>query len=257
MNTMKKLLILPILISANLIFAQHTIEFGVELSEVTDTEKIYDFVFDDFVNIVGWQFNMNFDGSKMSFKEIRNPILEGLSSNSFNEPQSGDLISVWLDFDLVPEDFTESTVAFQIVFDLIEGDGSDLCFETSQDFYEFIVNDEMGNFYLSELVIYDDCNQGMSILFETTSTQEAEQTFEVLTDVFLSASGTLAFTAQQATYLSFSLRDMQGKAVFTVRDIEIREGRQTVHAEALPPGMYVLSATTKTGEIQSIKLVVQ
>lgn len=254
---MKKLLILPLLISAGMAFSQHTIEFGVELSEVTDTEKIYNFVFDDFVNIVGWQFTMDFDGSKMSFKEIRNPILEGLSSSSFNEPQAGNLISVWLDFDLVPEDFTESTVAFQIVFDLIEGDGSDLCFATSQDFYEFIVNDDMGNFYLSELIIYDDCNQGMSIFFETTSTQEAVQESDVLSDVYLGASGTLAFTSHQSTNLSLTLHDMQGKSVFTLRNIDVREGRQTIQTNALSPGTYVLSATSGDGDLQSVKLSVQ
>ena len=248
---------LPLLISAGIAFSQHTIEFGVELSEVTATEKIYDFVFDDFVNIVGWQFTMDFDGSKMSFKEIRNPILEGLSSSSFNEPQAGNLISVWLDFDLVPEDFTESTVAFQLVFDLIEGDGSDLCFATSQDFYEFIVNDDMGNFYLSELIIYDDCNQGLSIFFETTSTQEADQVSDLLSGVYLGASGTLAFTSNLATNLSLTLQDIQGKSVFSFSNIEVREGRQTIQADALPPGMYVLYATSETGDIQSVKLLVQ
>ena len=59
-----------------------------------------------------------------------------------------------------------ATLALQIVFETLQAEGSDLCFETHQDLFEFIVDDEMGKFYLSELIIFDGCNQGLSIFIK-------------------------------------------------------------------------------------------
>ena len=52
--------------------AQETLKLKVDLQEITATEKVYNFISENFVGVIGWQFSMQFDGTKMKFKEIRN-----------------------------------------------------------------------------------------------------------------------------------------------------------------------------------------
>lgn len=253
---MKQLFIIPFLALASFLTAQHTVQFGVKVAEVTDTEKVYNFIIEDFINIVGWQFYMHFDGTKMSFKEIRNPILPDLSSSSFNEPNPGELISVWLDFDQVPNNFPNDTVAFQIVFDIIEDEGTDLCFNSNQEFFEFVVDDEMGNFYLSELIIFDECNQGFSIFFETTATDDDQVVEEIIADVYLNSTGTLAFTSNTGSPIQFAILGLDGRKVQHLGKVAVTEGRQSLQIKPLAPGIYLLQSVSEEGVIQTISVVV-
>ncbi len=254
MNLIKNICIFSLMAFSSMLSAQHTVQFGVEVAEVTGTEKVYDFHIEDFINIVGWQFKMNFDGSKMSFKEIRNPILNDLSNSSFNEPLPGKLISVWLDMDLIPENFSVETVAFQLVFDIIEDEGADLCFETEQDFFEFIVDDQQGNFYLSELLISDECNQGLSIFIGSTAIKDHSIQINALSDVFLGRDGTLAFSSSEAMSLNLSLFTQDGKQITSTIKMAVIEGRQSLQFRSIPPGLYLLNVNSEKGGYQAIKL---
>jgi hypothetical protein len=228
--------------------AQSVLKLKLELVETTSTEKVYNFITENFVGFIGWQFLLEYDGTKMKYKEIRNPIHPTQTSSNFNEPTPGQLKSVWLDYDLVPNDYPDSTVLFQLVFELLDSEGAPVCFQPSQDFFEFIVHDGPGSFFLSEIVISDDCYQGFSIFLEGTATETpSTPVVESIKDVFLSSTGTLAFTSTLDQELSLSLFDLTGKELFSSTKKEYSEGRHALNCIAVLPGIYVLKIATEDG----------
>ncbi len=221
--------------------AQETLKLKVDLQEITATEKVYNFISENFVGVIGWQFTMQFDGTKMKFKEIRNAVNPTQTSGNFNEPNPGELRSVWIDTDLQSNDFPDTTVLFQLVFEILEPEGAPLCFLESQEFFEFILDDDFVNFEFAELLISDDCYQGFSIILETTATENpTSPAVELVQDLFLSSSGTLAFTSNRDQALHITLTDLSGKAISSFAKKEYGEGRHTLNCKAMAPGAYVL-----------------
>ena len=253
---MKHFLLISLLALSVSLQAQHTLRFGVELVEATATEKVYNFETEDFLNIVAWQFSMHFDGTRMRFKEIRNPILNYLSTNSFYEPTPGNLRSLWLDNDLDPDNYTEPTVLFQMVFEILSPENTPLCFEESQEFFEFVVQEEPGNFYLSELVIHDDCVAGLSIFLEGASATEDISTSVVqhITDVSLMSSGTLSFSSASNQNLVLSLVDLNGKQLISFDEKEYTTGRNSLSCKPVAQGVYVLKSIAGDGKESAVKV---
>jgi hypothetical protein len=173
---MRHLLLTLCLAFGSTLHAQEALKLKVDLVEITATEKVYNFITENFEGIIGWQFTMAFDGTKMSFKEIRNPIHPTQSSSIFYEPNPGELRSVWLDPDLEANDYPDSTILFQLVFDILEPEGAPLCFLESQDYFEFIMDEGSGAVSLVEILISDDCYQGFSIFLNTSATENASTT---------------------------------------------------------------------------------
>ena len=252
---MKHFLLISILALSVSLQAQHTLRFGVELAEATATEKIYNFETEDFLNIVAWQFSMHFDGTRMRFKEIRNPILNYLSTNSFNEPTPGNLRSLWLDNDLTPDNFTEPTVLFQLVFEILTPENTPLCFDESQENFEFVVEEGSGNFYLSELVIHDDCVAGLSIFLDGTATEDiTSPQVQHITDVSLISSGALSFTSAINQHLKLALVDLNGKPLISFSEKEYGAGRNTLLCKPVASGVYVLKAVAEDGKESAVKV---
>lgn len=236
--------------------AQEPLKLKVDLLEITETEKVYNFITENFVGVIGWQFMMDFDGTKMKFKEIRNAVNPAHTSHNFNEPTPGELRSVWIDTDLQSNDYPDSTVLFQLVFDILEPEGSPLCFLESQEFFEFILDDNFIGFEFAELLISDDCYQGFSIILETTATENpTAPAFELVQDVFLSSNGTLAFTSNRDQALRISLTDMSGKVISSFAKKEYAEGRHTVNCKAMVPGAYVLRSVAEDGAESVVKVI--
>jgi hypothetical protein len=228
--------------SLSSLMAQHTVRFGIDVAEVSATEKVYNFTVEDFEDIVGWQFRMEFDGSRMKYKEIRNTLLDHLTSHSFNEPNPGELRSVWLDYDLMPTNYTKPTIVFQIVFDILQSGGSACCFLESQENFEFIVHDGSGEYYLSELVIHDDCHTGHSIFFNTTDTEDPlHPEIESVNDIYLSQQGVLVFTTTVDQTIGLTVFDVQGKAVASFNEKLYTAGRHTLQcSNSLSRGLYMI-----------------
>lgn len=236
--------------------AQGTLKLKVDLQEITATEKVYNFVSENFVGVIGWQFSMQFDGTKMKFKEIRNAVNPTHTSGNFNEPNPGELRSVWIDIDLQSNDYPDSTVLFQLVFEILEPEGAPLCFLESQEFFEFILADEFIGFEFAELLISDDCYQGFSIILETTATENpATPALELVQDVFLSTDGTIAFTSNREKALRISLSDMSGKVISSFAKKEYAEGRHTLNCKAMAPGAYVLRFITEDDAECVVKVI--
>lgn len=236
--------------------AQEPLKLKVDLQEISATEKVYNFISENFVGVIGWQFTMEFDGTKMKFKEIRNAVNPAHTSGNFNEPNPGELRSVWIDTDLQSNDYPDSTVLFQLVFEILETEGAPLCFLESQEFFEFILDEDMLGFEFAELLISDDCYQGFSIILETTATDNPiSTTVALVQDVFLSTSGALAFTSNQVQALGISVTDMSGKVISSFVKKEYAEGRHTLNCKAMAPGAYVLRTIAENGEESVVRVI--
>jgi len=235
--------------------AQEPLKLRVELAELTATEKVYNFTTENMVGIIGWQFQMEFDGTKMKFKEIRNVIQPSQNTHNFNESAPGVLRSVWLDYDLQSDDFPDSTVLFQLVFETLDTDGAPLCFFESHEYFEFIKDQESGGFDLAEILISDDCYQGFSIFLNSTATENpATPVVLTIKDIFLSSTGTLSFTSLQEQELQFSLMDVNGKLITTIDHRTYSEGRNTLQCKIVVPGMYLVKVSAGDGVGKAIKV---
>jgi hypothetical protein len=236
--------------------AQEPLKLKVDLEEITATEKVYNFISENFVGVIGWQFTMEFDGTKMKFKEIRNAVNPAHTSHNFNEPVPGELRSVWIDTDLQSNDYPDSTVLFQLVFEILEAEGAPLCFLESQEFFEFILDEDMPGFEFAELLISDDCYQGFSIILETTATDNpSANVAELVKEVFIASKGTIAFTSNLDQELRISLLDMSGKVISSFVKKEYGEGRHTLNCKGMVPGVYVLRFIAKDGKECVVKVI--
>ena len=235
--------------------AQPVLKLNVDLAETTATEKIYNFAVDDFEGVIGWQFSMHYDGARIKYKEVRNSILNYLNTGSFFEPTPGELRSVWLDNDLTPNNFPDPTVVFQLVFELLDTESTPLCFEESEEYFEFIVDEGGGSFTLSEIVIHDECNSGLSIFLDPSATETPDETpIDLISDVFLSTTGTLSFTGMTDQNLTISLFDLSGIALSSFKNKAYGEGRQTLQCKPMMSGIYIVKVIQKDGKEQVMKV---
>jgi hypothetical protein len=251
---MKNLLLAIALICAASMQAQDPLKLKVEVVETSATEKVYNFITINFVDIIGWQFIMNFDGTKMKFKEIRNAIHPSQTTGNFYEPTPGELRSVWIDTDLQPNNFPDSTVLFQLVFEILQPEGAPLCFLETQENFEFILKDE-SDFTLTEILISDDCYQGFSIFLGGTSIENTEvSTDSFIKDVFLSTAGTLTFTSPNDQQLHLSLFDLNGKQLISLGEKDYVAGRNTLQCKPITSGVYVIKAVAEDGKESTVKV---
>jgi hypothetical protein len=235
--------------------AQEALKLKVDLVEITATEKVYNFITENFEGIIGWQFTMAFDGTKMSFKEIRNPIHPTQSSSIFYEPNPGELRSVWLDPDLEANDYPDSTILFQLVFDILEPEGAPLCFLESQDYFEFIMDEGSGAVSLVEILISDDCYQGFSIFLNTSAINNPSTTStQLISGVFLSANGILSFTSNTDQQLNLDVVDINGKVLSSSHAQSFAAGRHTLPCSIVTPGIYLLKVKGEDGTTQVLKI---
>jgi len=252
---MKKILTILSLAFMVSVQAQEALKLKVDLVEITATEKVYNFITENFEGIIGWQYTMAYDGTKMAFKEIRNPIDQSYTTGNFFEPNPGELRSVWLDLDLEANDYADSTVLFQLVFDILEPEGAPLCFLESQDYFEFIMDEGSGGLNIVEILISDDCYQGFSIFLNTAATENTSTTAaHLISEVFLSTNGILSFTSNVEQPLSLDLVDINGKVLNSLNAQPVAAGRHTLQCPIVTPGIYLLNVKGEDGTQQVVKV---
>ncbi len=246
---MKNLLLLTSILFTIQLRAQNVVEISLNLVELTVTEKVYDLVVEDFDSILALQYSMSYDSTKMRLKEIRNFTLPQYNGSSFNDPQPGSIISVWLDLDLEPADFANPITMCQLAFDVLEPGGSTLCFSDTPVSYEFVVYDAYGDSKLTDLIIHDDCYTELFIPLSTTGVQDPESSLvQPLTHVYLSQNGELAFTTSNHQIFVLVLYDILGRVVTSTAAEVYTAGRHTVAiGRKIPNGIYILQSINEHG----------
>lgn len=253
-KTMKHFLILILLFVSVHLKAQHTLHFTIELAEVNATEKIYNFIVDDFDQIIAWQLTFLFDSTNMRFKEVRNSVIDGLSNSDFNEAEPGVLFTTWLDSDVFPNDYSNPVTAFQMVFDVLQPGGSALCFSTDEAEYEIVLSDGTNDFALDNLIITDECNTDLLLVLNPSAVENTDHKEKYhLEKLFLSTSGELSFTMLNDQAISFVLYDIPGHVVGVVKKNEYALGRHTVHVrKTLQSGIYFINIINEAGVIHTL-----
>ncbi len=78
----------------------------------------------DFVDIVGMQFSLNYDPNALEFVSVSNFNLPGLDVSSFGNPADGQVTMSWLDNALAGQSLADGSVLFDICFRAIGADGT-------------------------------------------------------------------------------------------------------------------------------------
>ena len=254
---MKNIILVIVILAVTNLKAQEVLYLTLQPVEKNATEKVYNFIVDDFKNMVGWQFSMLFDGTKMKFKEIRNPILDDMTNHEFNEASPGVLLTSWIDKDLHSNDYTDPTVVFQIVFELLQPEGSTVCMSESPLAYEFIRRDVPGQAYLTEVNISDDCHISLPLILNTTAVDNpTPSVFNSVQQANLSKEGELTFTNTADQTLAFQLYDLSGRLVQRMVEQPYTSGRQVIDlGRNIIEGMYILQVRSCDGRNTAISLL--
>lgn len=252
---MKKWCIILILTISKSVSAQDTAHIGLSLATLTSTEKVYNFYAWNYHYIIASQYSMIYDSAKMTYQGIRNSIVSGLGEGTFGHPLPGVITSLWLDLDLEAEDYADSVVLYQIAFDVIQPDGSSLCFSDTPLEYEFVSYHNDIDQALDELYIKDDCLPETLVIINPTATNDpAASAIHLIEHVSLSSSGTLAFTSVNGQSISLSLHDMTGKSITSFPEKSYAEGRHILSCSPVITGIYFLKALGANGSAQVMKV---
>ena len=135
---MKKWCFILCLIISKTVAGQDTAHIGLSLATLTPTEKVYNFYAWNYHYIIASQYSMLYDSTSMKYQGIRNSIVSGLGEGTFGHPLPGVITALWLDLDLQADDYADSTVLYQIAFDVLQPGGSSLCFSEMPLEYEFV-----------------------------------------------------------------------------------------------------------------------
>ncbi len=85
---------------------------------------------DDFTDINGFQFTLNWDPSVLEYESVGNFNLDFLDSGSFGttDVANGNLGLIWFDFELDGESLPDGTVVFEVCFSVVgnSGDNTDI-----------------------------------------------------------------------------------------------------------------------------------
>lgn len=232
-----------------LLSAQNTAHIGLEAVEVNDTQKVYNYYVQDYEEIVACQFSLTFDSDKMRYNTLRNSIVTGLNESSIGTSADSILTLLWVDFALNPVNYTDSTVLFQFVFDVLVSGGSELCFYDEPLALEFVSYINEIETELPEILITDDCNtDSLVILDSTISVAALVKDQQKISHLFLSPSGTIGFTTLADQGLGLTLYSLLGHQIVSWPYTIYPEGRHEVDTNrSLLPGLYYLSFMQENG----------
>lgn len=252
---MKPFLLTVVLLANLCIQAQPTAHLGLALAEVTATEKVYNVYVREYRGIIAHSYSMSFDEAKMTYQGIRNSIISSLNGSSFANPSAGVITSLWFEGSLVGEDYLDSTVLYQIVFNVVQPGGSNLCFSQTPLPFEFV--DAESN-SLDEIIIHDDCFDSLLVIINPSSVVAAVPGPKALIEnIQVSGDGRFSFTSLQDQHLVFSLYDTQGRKLSTLTSTFYPKGRhQGDLRKALVPGAYLIqSMATGSSTFSQIVMV--
>ena len=89
----------------------------------------------NFTDIIGLQFSLDYDPSELEFTSVGNFNLDGLNANTFGLPNDGgtpgDITLSWLDNSLEGVTLADGTVLFEVCFEVIGDNTSDVTFSNS------------------------------------------------------------------------------------------------------------------------------
>ena len=254
--TLKPILVFLGLLSGLYLQAQPTAHLVLSLSGFSGTEKVYNVYVSEYRDIIAHSYSMAFDANKMSYQGIRNSIIPSLTNASFGNPSPGVITSLWFEGSLTGGDYVDSTVLYQIVFNVIEPDGSTLCFSQDPLAFEFV--DAESN-SLDQIIIHDDCFDSLVVIINPTSIVSAVPIPKAsIENLHLSNDGQFTFTSLADQHLSFNLYDAQGQILAVLKSTYYSNGRnQGDFHQAIIPGPYLMQTITNGSPAQSLMIIVQ
>lgn len=249
--------LLTIVLLANLYLqAQPTAHLGLALAEITSTEKVYNVYVSEYRDIIAHSYSMAFDDTKMTYQGIRNSIIPSISGASFANPSAGVITSLWFEGSLMSEDYVDSTVLYQIAFNVVQPGGSTLCFSQTPLAFEFV--DAESN-SLDEIIIHDDCFDSLLVIINPTSLVSAVPVPKAcIQNLHIATDGQFSFTSLKDQHLAFNLFDTQGRILATLKSTYYSKGRnQGDFHQAIIPGSYLMQTMSNGSTAQSLMIIVQ
>lgn len=251
---MQRYLVLASILFVAQLKAQQSAHFRLEEAELTATEKIYNFIADDYDHVLSFQYSLSFDQARMQFKEVRNPVIEGMNNSNFGTSYPGYLVTSWFDPDVDPADLPNPVAIYQLVFDVNEPGGSTLCFSTEPLEYELSLEQEI----ITQIIIDDECNTGLVLHLNSTAVSDPVTVEKMMNDISLSRDGVLDFTAAKSQWMELTLCDISGRAIVTVDEVMYTDGRHSVATDKLlQAGIYFLRVRNENGHVTAYTLFPQ
>ncbi len=252
---MKSLSTLLLMIILQLAQAQSLI-LRITNPQVTGNRVTYDVVADHFTEILTLQYVVNYDPEELSFVRTQNWMLLGMYWGNFDSNTPGVISMGWVDHTLEGTTLPNGSLLYQIVFDMLLGTHSSLCFELSPETYEILAGDQE---FLDSLYVADDCNED-PILIDLTMTQiHTPETSKVSwVENPVDRNSDIRFFQSQSDRSSIRLTDITGRVLHTVPYQVYDEGMHSISVPSIPPGaIYILQFQSALSSIAYKILVLE
>ncbi|MEZ5041746.1 MAG: cohesin domain-containing protein [Saprospiraceae bacterium] len=115
--------------------------FGLAIEDVSANQGdqiCLDVVAYNFNSILGMQYTISYDQSKLQFSSIANTNLAGLSANSFGNPTPGKITLSWSDPNAVGVSVADGTVIYEVCFNVLGTTSTTVTFTSSPTIIEII-----------------------------------------------------------------------------------------------------------------------
>lgn len=253
---MKPILLYIGLLTGLYLQAQPTAHLGLSLSGFSGTEKVYNVYVSEYRGIIAHSYSMSFDDTKMTYQGIRNSIIPSITDASFANPSAGVITTLWFEGSLIGEDYLDSTVLYQIVFNVVQPGGSTLCFSQTPLPFEFV--DAESN-SLNEIIIHDECFDSLLVIINPSSVVSAAPVPKAsIQNLHMSNDGQFSFTSLADQHLAFNLNDSQGRILAALKSTYYSKGRnQGDFHQDIIPGPYLMQTMTNGSNAQSVMIIVQ
>lgn len=205
--------------------------------QVSGDQVTYDVTATDFVDVVAYQFEIGYDPQILTFSAIQNPHLT-YDSFSFQTDNPGSIINLWTDLSLDGVTLPDSTIMYQIVFDMVNDTFGSVCFNQDSTPFEVIDFNNMFTVYIT-----DDCHEEPFLFVDNTSGTEDIAYSYGLKVSSVNFSSEFMFSLEKESVMSFRLFNMTGAQLASFPSDTYSPG---VHMFDIPrdlmPGMYILTA---------------
>ncbi|HZV69351.1 MAG TPA: hypothetical protein VFG10_07400 [Saprospiraceae bacterium] len=205
--------------------------------QVNGNQVTYDVVTVHFNEFIAAQYSITYDTNMLVYNGIRNINLDQLGEENFYGGILGSITTLWVDLTLEGTSVADSTVLYQIVFDMKDGNYGGVCFSQQPLESEFARVNEV----LSSYFVMDDCHDDpFEFVITTTSTEEIIERFGLRVATMVTGQK-IEFSLIDQQSLAFNVYDLSGNQISAFPSTEYSAGMHALHVDrSVQSGIYIL-----------------
>ena len=233
-----KTIILSLILILSLSARSEGLIMKITNPQINGNQVIFDVSADNFTDMVGMQYSINYDPALMTYVTTQNFNLPDLILHDFNSPTPGVLLNVWVKRSAGGVFLKNGTVIYQIVFEMVNKSFGAVCFSENPLASEFIIS----SINLTSFSVVDGCHFEPFQINLTTGIEDIANRFVVQIQN-VAHYQKITFSVDKGQAIEFHLFDVQGNRIASVSKTNYTGGVHTLDFNnSVIPGVYIMTA---------------